>query len=270
MFILRRSAGFAYSFVSLLRSEPANCKVTLLPLAMNVLLGHIERGLDDVEVLKGGEEGLKVEEIEKIERKSYSVGDSVYKEETTGSWRICVHALNVVRMILVDAVLSPELDRYIAQAAELAVRGFQSKEWAVRNSSMMVFASVIQRSVDNDKNESGGPRAATGFEFFQRFPSLYFFLLKRLGYITGYIIECKNGWPVRVIKNELTVSADNHGRGSHQGGLHPSLYPILLLLSKMRAAADTEEIPQLIRPTDISLFVKLVESCRGQTSQKVR
>ena len=79
-------------------------------------------------------------------------------------------------------------------------------------------------------------------------------------------------------------------RGSHEGGLHPCLYPILLLLSKMRPAA--EEVPITVSPfnseiaeevsneqdtkcefsrlADISLFVPLVESCRGQASQKVR
>ena len=67
----------------------------------------------------------------------------------------------------------------------------------------------------------------------------------------------------------------DQSRGSHEGGLHPSLYPILLLLSKMRPAA--EESPHTVvtdagvasRQADISLFVPLVESCRGQQSQKV-
>ena len=68
----------------------------------------------------------------------------------------------------------------------------------------------------------------------------------------------------------------DQSRGSHEGGLHPSLYPILLLLSKMRPAA--EESPHTVvtdagvasRQADISLFVPLVQSCRGQQSQKVK
>lgn len=67
----------------------------------------------------------------------------------------------------------------------------------------------------------------------------------------------------------------DESRGSHEGGLHPSLYPILLLLSKMRPAA--EESPHTVitdagvatRLADISLFVPLVVSCRDQQSQKV-
>jgi hypothetical protein len=37
-FILRRSAGFAYSFVALLRAEPRNCDTLLLPVAVQRLL----------------------------------------------------------------------------------------------------------------------------------------------------------------------------------------------------------------------------------------
>lgn len=67
-------------------------------------------------------------------------------------------------------------------------------------------------------------------------------------------------------------------RGSHEGGLHPSLYPILLLLSKMRPATedcspgllDTAKAGGAPRQANIALFVPLVESCRGQYSQKVR
>lgn len=125
MFILRRSAGFAYSFVSLLRSEPSNCKVTLLPLAMRVLLRHIEKGLDDIP-LTGAKAGATVRKEE-----TENEGAADVSLERGGSWRISVHALNVIRMILIDAALSPDLDTFIAESTELAVRGFQSRNWAV-------------------------------------------------------------------------------------------------------------------------------------------
>jgi hypothetical protein len=35
----------------------------------------------------------------------------------------------------------------------------------------------VQRTVDNDKRESGGIRAATASDYFHRFPSLFPFLL---------------------------------------------------------------------------------------------
>ena len=126
MFILRRSAGFAYSFVSLLRSEPSNCKATLLPLAMRVLLKCIERGLEDLPSAASEQESDAV------------LRDGGDVEAHAGSWRICVHALNVIRMILIDAALSPELDTFIAESTELAVRGFQSRHWAVRQLARML------------------------------------------------------------------------------------------------------------------------------------
>ena len=132
------------------------------------------------------------------------------------------------------------------------------------------------------RNESGGARAATAADFFQRFPSLFHFLLTELGNITGYSIQCRSAWPDKVISNASIAASGiteekekEDSRGSHEGGLHPSLYPILLLLSKMRPAA--EESPHTVvtdagvasRQADISLFVPLVESCRGQQSQKL-
>ena len=76
-------------------------------------------------------------------------------------------------------------------------------------------------------------------------------------------------------KDKEIKKGKDESRGSHEGGLHPSLYPILLLLSKMRPAA--EESPHTVitdagvatRLADISLFVPLVVSCRDQQSQKV-
>ena len=57
VFILRRSAGFAYSFLSLLRAEPLNCTPTLLPIAMNNLLHTVRVGLEDAQHFTDGTDG---------------------------------------------------------------------------------------------------------------------------------------------------------------------------------------------------------------------
>ena len=120
--------------MSLLRSEPSNCKVTLLPLAMRALLKHIERGLDDkrspepLSIADGEGQGLRQEEGQ---GPGQGEGEEGGLGQEEGSWRISVHALNVIRMILVDAALSPDLDTFIAESTQLAVRGFQSRNWAV-------------------------------------------------------------------------------------------------------------------------------------------
>ena len=57
MFILRRSAGFAYSFLALLRAEPLNCTPTLLPIAMQSLLQTVRVGLEDAQNYVDGTDG---------------------------------------------------------------------------------------------------------------------------------------------------------------------------------------------------------------------
>ena len=127
VFILRRSAGFAYSFLSLLRADPVDCERTLLPVAMESLLSTIKLG--------------------------------IHKNCNTVHWKLCVHSMNVLRLLIGDATVGPALNPYITQCVQYSVQGFESERWAVRNSSMMVFTAVVQRSVDVDKNDSGGSSA---------------------------------------------------------------------------------------------------------------
>jgi hypothetical protein len=88
--------------------------------------------------------------------------------------------------------------------------------------------------VDNEKNDSGGARAATCVEFFHRFPSLFPFLLDELASITGYtVIADPLGTPVDLKKNESFADIKS-AANINTNTLHPSLYPILLLISKFR------------------------------------
>lgn len=46
------------------------------------------------------------------------------------------------------------VDTHVHQATMAAVCGFEAPTWAVRNSSMMVFASIMQRAVGGAKNSA--------------------------------------------------------------------------------------------------------------------
>ena len=250
VFILRRSAGFAFSFLSLLRSEPKNCKPVMLPVAMSALFDYASRGAQ-----------LKLEEGQ--------------DQDDSDAWRSVVHALNIIRLIVLDSTLGPDLHPYIPTATMIAVKGFTSPLWAIRNSSMMVFSAVVQRTVDNDKRESGGIRAATPTDYFQRFPALYPFLLTQLASITGAVLQVDDmEWPRNVL-----ISAGLQDRPNSTS--HPSLYPILLMLSKMR----TQTLGFAVQPggkvkedvsvataeaCDIGLFVPLVQMCASQSLFQVR
>jgi hypothetical protein len=151
-----------------------------------------------------------------------------------------VHALNVLRLILSDAALGPDLNTYVAETAQLAVSGFTAPQWAVRNSCMMVFTAVAQRAVGTDKNDSAGAAVPTISEFFQRFPALEPFLL-----------------------NALTVAT------SSQDGVHPTLYPLMLLIAKLRVSVLPEEGAQGGADTTAQL-IALADRCTGQKVQAVR
>ena len=62
------------------------------------------------------------------------------------------------------------------------------------------------------RNESGGARAATAADFFQRFPSLFLFLLTELGNITGYSIHCHNAWPEQVVSSSSIATVETPGK----------------------------------------------------------
>jgi hypothetical protein len=58
-----------------------------------------------------------------------------------------VHALNILKLLFLDAILASDLEHYLSVAMQAAVLGFRSDSWAVRNSSMMVFAVITSRFV---------------------------------------------------------------------------------------------------------------------------
>lgn len=220
VFILRRSAGFAYSFLSLLRAEPSNCKATLLPFAMTRLL--------------------------QIAADNTSISMTATADPSSEDWRMSVHALNVIRLILLDAALGGEVDVFVEDAIVLTVHGFRSPHWAVRNSCMMVFAAVLQRAIDQNKTSEAGSsvRAPTVFDFFERFPRLLQFLLDEL---TANI--------VKQLETNLAV------------------YPVLLLLSKLRAVLYLPSIETegtSTSSTTVGRYIPVILESLQQRCAKIR
>jgi hypothetical protein len=140
---------------------------------------------------------------------------------------------------------------------------------------MMVFAAVVQRVVDNDKHDSGGIKASTLTEFFVRFPDLYTCLWEQLK-ICVQESEPKQGTGGTEIIQPLL---------DHRSNVHPSLFPILLLLAKLRAPLSNDRSVSTSLSEDVdtfsmvdvsdgqldsSVFLPLVESCLSFKLQKVR
>ncbi|XP_042531416.1 thyroid adenoma-associated protein isoform X1 [Dipodomys spectabilis] len=172
----RRSAGIPFYIQALLASEPKKGKMDLLKITMKELLS-----------LAG---------------------------PTEDSWSTVpqVHALNILRALFRDTRLGENIIPYVADGAKAAILGFTSPVWAVRNSSTLLFSSLITRifGVKRRKDELSKTNRMTGREFFSRFPELYPFLLKQLEAVANSV-DCDTREPDR----------------------HPSMFLLLLVLERL-------------------------------------
>ncbi|XP_036080745.1 thyroid adenoma-associated protein isoform X2 [Rousettus aegyptiacus] len=172
----RRSAGIPFYIQALLASEPKKGKMDLLKITMKELIS-LARPMDD--------------------------------SQSTVSQ---VHALNILRALFRDTRLGENIIPYVADGAKAAILGFTSAVWAVRNSSTLLFSTLITRifGVKKGKDELFKKNTMTGSEFFSRFPELYPFLLKQLEAVAN------------------TVDSDI-GELNH----HPSMFLLLLVLGRL-------------------------------------
>ncbi|GBG31479.1 Thyroid adenoma-associated protein [Hondaea fermentalgiana] len=182
-FYLRRSVGFASAFLALACAEPRAGRTVLL-----------ERMVTRLMLLASNAEDM----------------------------RIRVHGLNILKMLFEDGSLQHELQEYLPQLLLLSLRGFRNDNWQVRNSSMMVFARVIQRAFGQENmrvSRTMGAVLVNSAFFMQRYGDVFLAVLENL----------------RRIVNEQRLG---HNK---MGAMDPSLYPMLLILSRLRPAFVSPE-----------------------------
>ncbi|XP_004554638.3 thyroid adenoma-associated protein [Maylandia zebra] len=175
----RRSAGIPFYIQALLSSEPKSSSCSLLKMTMRELIALAMPSAD---------------------------------KTTDTSTVPQVHALNILRALYRDTRLGENIVPFVSEGMQAAVLGFTSPVWAVRNSSTLLFSTLITRifGVKKGKDEHSKKNRMTGREFFTRFPALYPFLLNQLE------------------EAAATVESD-----SGQVKLHPSLFLLLLVLSRL-------------------------------------
>ncbi|KAM4607989.1 thyroid adenoma-associated protein [Polymixia lowei] len=175
----RRSAGIPFYIQALLSSEPKSSSCSLLKMTMRELTALAMPSAD---------------------------GD------TDRSTVPQVHALNILRALYRDTRLGENIIPFVSEGVQAAVLGFTSPVWAVRNSSTLLFSTLITRifGVKKGKDEHSKKNRMTGREFFTRFPALYPFLLSQL--------------------EEAATTVDSD---SGQVKLHPSLFLLLLVLGRL-------------------------------------
>lgn len=162
VFILRRSSGFAFSFVAILRAEPRNSAAVILPVVMSNLLRLAAQDTDAIAATQSHEDHHLL-------------------------WRSRVHALNILKLISQDAVLADDVSVYLARLLEIAIFGFDCESWAVRNSAMMLFAAATQRAIGDKRIADGASdRKVSSADVFSRFPQLSEFLHRELLCFTSH------------------------------------------------------------------------------------
>ncbi|KAI9914160.1 hypothetical protein PsorP6_006311 [Peronosclerospora sorghi] len=221
-FILRRSSGFAFSFVAILRAEPRNSAAVILPKVMTKLLQ------------------LAGEDTDAAEKRATHETHHLL-------WRARVHALNILKLICEDGVLAEDVARYVVDMFELAVRGFESGSWAVRNSSMMLFAATTQRAIGDKRIADGRScQKVASDNVFSRFQTLRGFLAREL---------------TRLIENDISPSRTCEEAAS------PGLFPLLLFLSRVRPSIEDDAANAR---AGLASFVPLVMKCASHPTMAIR
>ena len=242
---LRRSTGFALGFVALMRSE-TTVKSAGSKICPRVLESILRFSLPSEHQIKLAFERLQLSHNSTTEISEFFTASSIGKERSfisDGEYEVSyiaqyllllvlenpvsnilypktkcrVHALNVLRLIILDAPLTSVVRRYVGDAIVSSILGYDDPSWAVRNSATMVFSAAMLRVIDADKNASNmdktSSNAITITELFRRYPPLASFL--------------------------PSVMRSNLSDASGVGEANSQLFPILLLLSRVQPVADS-------------------------------
>eukprot|EP00958_Prasinococcus_capsulatus_P004449 scaffold412_cov388-Prasinococcus_capsulatus_cf.AAC.23 len=146
---------------------------------------------------------------------------------------------------------------YYADGLIHSVRAFSSAHWAVRNSASLAFTSLLERMVGY-KNMDGKDSSRTGitaFEFFHRYPKLHSFLQTELREAALQLQEGRHkvlfcSW-VRACVEEAST---NVLRVRSQ--VHPSLFPVMVLLSRLRPSVLSDNLDDALSP--MSFIIDIV------------
>ncbi|KAL2950978.1 hypothetical protein AAZX31_19G020600 [Glycine max] len=226
--LLRRSAGIPAAFIALFLSEPEGTPKKLLPRAL--------RWLIDV----GNGSMLN-------QTKSNSLnGDPCKPNDSANGNNYALSAERNVRQMLSKI-------RDEAEALILSIRSFSSPHWEIRNSACLAYTALVRRMIGflNIHKRESARRAITGLEFFHRYPALHSFLFNELEVATEFL-GCASSADLESI------------RGNN---LHPSLYPILILLSRLKPSSIAGETGDELDPF---LFMPWIRRCSTQSNLRVR
>ncbi|XP_010507456.1 PREDICTED: uncharacterized protein LOC104784082 [Camelina sativa] len=243
--VLRRSAGIPAAFIALFLSEPEGSPKKLLPQALRWLVSLAEKPLLDPMEQKGSNH--MVEEISSSDMHSSENLSKVRDEGVVPT----VHAFNVLKAAFNDTNLSTDTSGFSAEAMIVSIRSFSSQYWEVRNSATLAYTALVRRMIGflNVQKRVSTRRALTGLEFFHRYPLLHPFIYSELKTATDL----------------LDTSGPSDSNLANL--VHPSLWPILILLSRLKPSPIASETGDDLDPF---VFMPFIMKCSTQRNLRVR
>ena len=215
---LRRSTGYSLGFLALLRSEVAS-RSEPRPLCRYALVNLLRLSLPPDQQLTRFTEKIGYNHADFRSLFSFLQYETSSRHANHYESRSRIHALNILRAILLDSPLSREVVPFAGDAIASSLVGYLDSDWGVRNAATMVFAAAMLRIVDADKNASKTDRTSSKAipitELFQSYPSLSPFL-----------------------QSLLRGAVKNTFEDKRSQALPPQL-PIVLLLSRVQPVANS-------------------------------
>lgn len=257
--LLRRSAGIPAAFMALFLSEPEGTPKKLLPHSLRWLIDVASQSLLDPTEANSTTSDL----CKSLSTKSTQATAAALQLEMDVSQKASktrdegviptVHAFNVLRAAFNDTNLATDTSGFSAEALIISIRSFSSPYWEVRNSACLAYTALVRRMIGflNVQKRESARRALTGLEFFHRYPSLHPFLFNEL----------------KVATDLLTDVSSEHSESNLAKVVHPSLCPMLILLSRLKPSTITSETGDALDPF---LFMPFIRRCSTQSNLRVR
>ena len=280
---LRRSTGYALGLLSLMRTQPSLASSSTSGLCHFVLSQIVRFSFPSTTTTQknlaqwAGSVSTNIEDIfvfSTLGPNHLSAGEMFVSDESY-EIRTRVHALNILRLAILDAPLAPVTNKIIGDAFISAIIGYSDPSWRVRSSATMVFAAAMLR-VDANKNASALPMdkkeesktsgtAITAVELFRCYRALSHFLLTSL---TEGIGAAGTSSGKKLKLDDIMFDSDASSDAMDSDHLHPALFPVLLLLSRLQPVSQTPSDADATQQTDP--FVDLVLLCLKHKHHKVR
>jgi hypothetical protein len=192
--MLRRSQGLPHTVLPMLEAEDPSMPAVLVPLAA--------KHLTEVAAAATNSAGTQATSLV-VGTEAGAEGLGAKAEVTLRG----VNALNVLKFVFDDSQLAPRVTPYIEDNIVSAAAGFRHADWFVRNSSLMLFTSVVRRIIGDHPAKGGGGVSSSFSDILKRAPRATEFIVAKLS----------------------SSASESIGRP-----LQPEVYPLLLTVSMLR------------------------------------